>query len=187
MSALAKWILKAFGWQLVGELPKLEKYVIIVAPHTSNWDFFIFVMVKFAFQIKVVFIGKHTIFVGPFDWILRRLGGLPVNRSGTNNVVDQIVNEFNHRDKMIFALSPEGTRSYRTHWKSGFYHIARKANVPVLTAFLDTKTRKLGWGPVFELSDDKNQDLKKFAEFYSDKIGIRPEKASKIIFNNPSS
>ena len=185
MSVLAKWILRAFGWRLVGELPKVKKYVIIVAPHTSNWDFFIFVMVKFAFRIKVVFIGKHTIFVGPFDWILRSLGGLPVNRDGAHNVVGQIVNEFENRNEMIFVLSPEGTRSYREHWKSGFYHIARKANVPVLTAFLDTNTKNLGWGPVFEMSDDKNADLKKIAEFYSDKIAIRPEKSSKIVFNDP--
>jgi len=183
LSGLSKWILKNFGWQLVGELPKIKKYVVIIGPHTSNWDFLIFVLVKFAYKINVVFIGKHTIFVGPFDWILRRLGGLPVNRESSHHVVDQIVDEFNKRDSMIFGLSPEGTRRYRNHWKSGFYHIARKANVPVLTAFLDTKTMTLGWGPVFELTDDKHADLKKIAVFYSDKIGIKPEKFSKIVFS----
>ena len=110
------------------------------------------------------------------------MGGLPVNRSRAHNVVDTIVDEFNKRDEMIFGLSPEGTRSYLDHWKSGFYHIARKANVPVQTAFLDAPSKTLGWGPLFEVTADKNADLARIASFYSDKRGIRPEKFSKIVF-----
>lgn len=184
MSAIAAFILKFFGWRLVGELPALKKFVIIIGPHTSNWDFFIFLLVKFHFRIKVVFIGKHTIFKGPIGWALRKIGGIPVERSSAHNVVDQIVEEFSIRDEMIFALSPEGTRSYLDHWKSGFYHIAYKANVPVQTAYLDVPSKKIGWGPLFYLSDDRHEDLKKIADFYSDKKGFKPEKFSKIIFKS---
>ncbi len=174
------------GWRLVGELPELKKYVVIIGPHTSNWDFFIFVLVKMVYQLDVMFIGKHTIFIGPFGWALRKLGGIPVDRSSPHNVVDQIVNEFNTRDRMIFGLSPEGTRSYLDHWKSGFYHIAIKAKVPVQTAFLDIDTHTLGWGPLFYLTGDKDKDLEKIASFYKDKKGIKPEKFSKIIFKKES-
>ena len=120
------------GWQIT---QRKKNILLLLDPITSNWDFFIFLLVKFACKIKVVFIGKHTIFVWPFNWILRKIGGIPVERTSTNNIVDQIVAEFNTRDNMIFALSPEGTRSYLNHWKSGFYHIARKANIPVQAAF----------------------------------------------------
>lgn len=187
MSAIARFILICFGWKIVGRLPNEKKYVIIVAPHTSNWDFFIFVLIKMVFKLKVVFIGKHTIFIGPIGWVLRRMGGLPVNRSGAHNVVDTIVDEFRKRDEMIFALSPEGTRSYLPYWKSGFYHIARKANVPVQTAFLNTTNKTIGWGPMFHLTDDKDADLEILKEFYIDKRGFKPENLSKIIFKKSQS
>lgn len=184
MSAIAAFILRIFGWQLVGELPPIKKYIIIIGPHTSNWDFFIFILVKFRFRIKVVFIGKHSIFIGPIGWALRKIGGIPVERSSAHNVVDKIVEEFLARDAMIFALSPEGTRSYLDHWKSGFYHIARKANVPVQTAFLDVRSKQIGWGPMFYMTDDRHEDLIKIAGFYSDKQGFKPEKFSKIVFKS---
>jgi len=184
LSKLSLWILHLFGWKLEGELPKLEKYVIIIGPHTSNWDFFIFLLVKFHYRLNIVFIGKHTIFIGPIGWVLRRLGGLPVNRSSSHNVVDQIVDEFNRRKQMVFGLSPEGTRSYLDHWKSGFYHIALKAKVPVQSAFLDIISHRIGWGPLFYLTGDKDKDLENIARFYRDKKGIRPEKFSKIVFKH---
>lgn len=182
MSSIATWLLQLFGWSLVGELPANKKYVIIIAPHTSNWDFVVFILVKMVFRLKAVFIGKHTIFVGPFGWVLRKLGGIPVNRSSAHNVVDTIVYEFEKRDEMVFALSPEGTRSYLDHWKSGFYHIARKADVPVQIVYLNAGDKTLGLGPLLTMTEDKNSDLKKIAKFYADKQGIKPEKFSKIIF-----
>jgi 1-acyl-sn-glycerol-3-phosphate acyltransferase len=181
---LAKLLIKWLGWTLVGQMPIEKKVVAIVAPHTSNWDFFICVLVKFALKIDLVFIGKHTIFIGPVGWLLRKMGGLPVDRSSAHNVVDTIVDEFNKRDQMIFALSPEGTRSYLPHWKSGFYYIARKANVPVQIFFLDAKSKTLGWGPLIHLTDDKDADLARIKEFYRDKQGFKPEKFSEIVFRS---
>lgn len=179
---LSRKVLNIFGWTIVGELPKTKKYVAIVAPHTSNWDFPIFVLMKFALRMKVNFIGKHTIFVGPFGWFLKSMGGIPVNRSSRNNVVDQIVDNFKQREEMIFALSPEGTRSFKDHWKSGFYHIAMKADVPVQFCFLDKTTKTLGFGPMIKLSGEEAIDLETIRVFYKDKKGIRPELLSTIQF-----
>lgn len=184
MSGFSKGILKLFGWTLEGEPPSLKKYVIIIAPHTSNWDFFIFLLVKSVFKLQVVFIGKHTIFVGPFGWLLRKIGGLPVERSNSHNVVEQIADEFKRRQHMIFALSPEGTRSYKDHWKSGFYHIAKKAKVPIQTAFLNATDKTLGWGPLMDSSLSEDDLLKKLALFYEDKKGIRSSNFSQIKFHS---
>ena len=172
------------GWTIVGQPPETKKYVAIVAPHTSNWDFFIFICMKFALRLKVNFIGKHTIFVGPIGWALRRLGGIPVNRTANNNVVDQIVDSFKQRDNMIFALSPEGTRSYKDHWKSGFYHIALKADVPVQFCYLDKSTKSVGFGPMIQLTGDKNKDLETIKAFFQDKKGIKPDLFSDIRFRD---
>jgi len=184
LSSVAKIIFFILGWKIVGNLPDQKKFVVIIAPHTSNWDFFMFILVKFACNIKVCFIGKHTIFIGPIGWLLKKLGGIPVERSSSHNVVDTIVNEFSKRESMIFALSPEGTRSYLDHWKSGFYHIARKANVPVVTAFLDTRTKTIGWGPSFIMTDDKHQDLDKIRLFFDGKQGFKPHRYSQVRFLN---
>jgi len=181
---LSRFILKLFGWRFIGEPPEQKKYVVIIGPHTSNWDFVIFLLVKMTYQLKVVFIGKHTIFIWPFSLFLKKIGGIPVERSSKHNVVDAIAEEFSKRDEMVFALSPEGTRSYLDHWKSGFYFIARKARVPVQCAFLDAPTKTLGWGPIFNLSDDKDADLKRIESFYADKRGFKPEKFSKIVFKD---
>ena len=184
LSAISRRILKLMGWTLVGDYPQEKKFVGIVAPHTSNWDFFFFLLVKWAFKIKVVFIGKHTLFVGPIGWALRKIGGLPIDRRSPHNTVDMIVEEFNKRDKMIFGLSPEGTRSYLDHWKSGFYHIALKAKVPIKMAYIDTTTKTIGWGPKFYPSGDKIKDLELIRNFFSDKKGFKPEKFSKIVFKD---
>jgi len=182
ISWLSRNILALFGWTIVGKLPETKKYVAIVAPHTSNWDFFIFVLMKFGLKLRVNFIGKHTIFIGPIGWFLKAMGGIPVNRSSNNNVVDLIVEKFAEREEMIFALSPEGTRSFKDHWKSGFYHIAIKAKVPVQLCYLDKTTKSVGFGPMIELSGDKDKDLEVIKNFFQNKKGIRPELLSTIRF-----
>ncbi len=137
---------------------------------------------KFSFKLRVNFFGKHTIFVGPIGWLLRKMGGIPVNRSAAHNIVEQIVNTFEQNDSLIFALSPEGTRGYRDHWKSGFYHIALNAKVPVQICFLDMKKREVGFGPLIELSGNEQEDLQQLIAFFQDKQGVRPECFSRIAF-----
>ena len=175
-------ILKWRGWTIKGKQPELKKYVIIAAPHTSNWDFFIFLTLKWALKLRVNFIGKHTLFVGPIGWFLRKIGGRPVNRTQSKNLVDAIVDLFNTSDEFIFALAPEGTRSYKDHWKSGFYYIALKANVPIQICFLDTSNKHIGFGPLLEPSGDLQSDQKVLEEFYKNIKGIKPELFSKITF-----
>lgn len=180
LATISGWILSACGWRILGSPPNLKKYVVIIAPHTSNWDFFIFLLLKFYFRLKVRFIGKHTVFIGPFGWYLKKIGGIPIDRKKGGNVVQTIVDEFERSEQMVFALSPEGTRSYKDHWKTGFYFIAVQARVPLQPCFLDCKTKTLGFADVMQLTGDIDQDFVRLREIFADKQGVRPELFSKI-------
>ncbi|WP_228638543.1 lysophospholipid acyltransferase family protein [Kangiella koreensis] len=177
-----KALLRLLGWRLVGQLPKDKKYVVIFAPHTSNWDFVLMLMVRFCFKMKIGYLGKHTLFKPPFGWFFRMFGGIPVERSSANNVVDQVAAIIKEREEIQFALAPEGTRSYKPYWKSGFYHIALKAEVPILMTFLNSKTKEIGIGDLLRPSGNQEQDLDVIRAFYKDKAGIRPELTSDIRF-----
>jgi len=177
------WVLKWFGWKLVGSGPQLKKYILIFAPHTSNWDVALLFFVRFALGIKPRFIGKHTLFWPPLSWLFRSLGGEPVNRSKATNVVSEVARLFNERDEFIFALSPEGTRSKKPYWKSGFYRIAEAADVPIVLAFMDTRTKEVGIGPILYPSGDIEKDFQWIKAFYQDKKGFRPELLSDIRVN----
>lgn len=114
-------ILKLTGWTVVGAFPDCSKFVAAVAPHTSNWDFVIAIGVKLKLGIKIQFLGKHSIFVGPLGWLLRRMGGIPVERSAAHGMVEQISARFSQQDALILGIAPEGTRKYSPKWKSGFF------------------------------------------------------------------
>lgn len=182
MRYIMKALLRLLGWRLVGQLPKDKKYVIIFAPHTSNWDFVLMLMVRFCFKMKIGYLGKHTLFKPPFGWFFRMFGGIPVERSSANNVVDQVASIIKEKEEIQFALAPEGTRSYKPYWKSGFYHIALRAEVPIVMAFLNSKTREIGIGDLLRPSGNQEQDLDVIRAFYKDKVGIRPELTSDIRF-----
>ncbi|MEE4246545.1 MAG: lysophospholipid acyltransferase family protein [Kangiellaceae bacterium] len=181
MRKLALLILKLLGWTLVGEPPKAPKYVLIFAPHTSNWDFFLMMLVRSALNIKPNFIGKHTLFVWPpVSWFMRSIGGEPVDRTKASNIVEQVVNNFKTRPDYKFALSPEGTRSKKDHWKSGFYRIAVNAGVPIQLIYLHRPTKECGFGPLFQPTGDIDKDFEYLRNFYQDKKGFRPELLSDI-------
>lgn len=182
MRYIMKLILRLLGWKLVGQLPDEKKYVVIFAPHTSNWDFVLMLMVRFCFKMKIAYLGKHTLFKPPFGWFFRMFGGIPVERNSANKVVDQVAEIIKQREEIQFALAPEGTRSYKPYWKSGFYHIALKAEVPILMTFLNSKTKEIGLGELLYPCGNQEQDLGKIRAFYKDKAGIRPELASDIRF-----
>lgn len=177
---MMKGLLRLCGWKLVGEFPSHQKQLVIFAPHTSNWDFVYMMMARFCFNMKPAFLGKHTLFKAPYGWFFRILGGIPVNRSSSHNVVDQIVNVVDARDEVALVIAPEGTRSKTDRWKSGFYHIASKAKLPITLAFLDTASKTLGFGGSFELSGDMDKDMETIRKFYHDKVGIKAELASDI-------
>ncbi len=157
-----------------------KKAVLIFAPHTSNWDFVTMIMAKFAYGVKVRYLGKHTLFTRPFGWFFRALGGLPVARHNNSDIVGQVVQLIEDSDQIFLALSPEGTRSFTPFWKTGFYLIAQRAQIPIVMFYLDTKTRTIGFGDLYHISGDINADMAKFRAYYADKEGYNPEKASLV-------
>lgn len=172
---LGKGLLKATGWTLVGEVPKAEKYVLVCAHHTSNWDFVWFLSAAWAFDTKINWLGKHTLFENPFGGLLKATGGVPVNRDSPQNLVDQLADRFSDASELHLGIPPSGTRSYRDHWKSGFYRIAMKANVPVVLGILDFKTKQTGFGDEFYLTGDMKADMDRIRAFYADMGGKFPE------------
>ena len=177
---LAKMLLKLFGWRAEGSLADTPKCVLIVAPHTSNWDFLVMLALAIALRIKATWMGKHTLFRAPFGWIMRRLGGLPIDRSARNNVVEQAIESFRRRDRMVLAILPEGTRKRTPYWKSGFYHIALGAKVPIALGFADYRRKVGGIGRVFVPSGDVDADMALIRDFYSSITGKRPEQFGEI-------
>lgn len=164
------------GWKVVGEVPNIPKFVAIAAPHTSNWDFPIFMSVVGVLRLRVRFLGKHTLFKGPIGWLFYWLGGIPVEREGNDvaDVVKRAAEAFASRDELILGLAPEGTRSKVSKWKSGFYRIAVAADVPIVLAFVDSKKREVGIGPVFMPTGDMAADMAKIQAFYAEKAGLKP-------------
>ena len=154
MRAFGRGLLRLLGWHVEGEIPNLPKFVIAVAPHTSNWDFVVGMATMFALDLRLSFIGKHTLFEGPFAGLFRWMGGIPVDRSTHHGLVADSVRAFETVDRRILALAPQGTRSPVAHFKSGFLHIARGAGVPVLLAALDYGTRTVRMGPLIVPGED---------------------------------
>ena len=150
-----------------GEIPDEPKLVVSVAPHTSNWDFVAGMGAMFALDLRLDFLGKHTIFRPPFGALFRWMGGIPVDRSSPHGVVGDAVRAFAAKERLILAIAPEGTRKRVEHFKSGFLHIAREANVPLLLAAFDWRARCVRLGPLFERSDDADADLARVEAFYA--------------------
>jgi 1-acyl-sn-glycerol-3-phosphate acyltransferase len=173
---LAIIYLKMIGWRREGSLPDIPKYVIIVAPHTSNWDFPIGLAFAFDLKLKGYWLGKDSMFRWPFHGFFRWLGGIPIDRSRSSDVVAQIVKLFNERAKLTMVVAPEGTRKKVTYWKSGFYHIARGAEVPVVLAFIDYLKKAGGIGPVFKPTGNIETDMEFIRSFYEKVTGRYPEK-----------
>ena len=174
--ALSIVFLKLAGWRRVGCVPDLPKYVMIGAHHTSNWDAPISVAILFSFRIKAYWLMKNTAFRWPFRGLLLWLGAIPVDRTKSADVVSQMTGEMKKRAEMVLLLAPEGTRKKVTRWKSGFYHIARGAGVPVVLAFLDYRQKEGGLGPVFRPTGNFEADMGEILRFYSTVTGKRPER-----------
>jgi 1-acyl-sn-glycerol-3-phosphate acyltransferase len=154
LRALGRGIHALMGWRIVGEVPDLPKLVIAVAPHTSNWDFVVGAAAMFALDLRLTFIGKHTLFVGPFGWILRRMGGIPVDRSVPHGMVHQTIAAFAREPALVLAIAPEGTRRRVERFRTGFLHIAHGAGVPVVLAALDYESRCVRLGPSLDIGPD---------------------------------
>ncbi|HEY5776231.1 MAG TPA: lysophospholipid acyltransferase family protein [Xanthomonadales bacterium] len=180
LARLSNWVLRKLGWTLDAELPPLDKYIIIAAPHTSNWDFPLGILAAKALRLNVYWMGKHSLFRWPYGWLFRALGGIPIRRDGGQNYIQQMADLFKRSERMILALAPEGTRSRTDHWKTGFHAIARAAKVPILMGYLDHGNKQVGLGGLFYPSDDIESDFSLIREFYADRRGKNPEKESLI-------
>ena len=173
--ALATLTLRLTGWKDTGiEPPADGKYVLIAAPHTSNWDLFFMLVFAAAHDVQLSWLGKHTLFSGLQGRLLRVLGGVPIDRRTKNNVVEQLAEEFASRDRLSLAIPPEGTRSYRDHWKSGFFYIAEAANVPIVLTFLDYGTKQGGFGPALDPSLGPDAVMQQIRDFYKGMRGRIP-------------
>ena len=166
------------GWTISGTLPPDRKFVIMGACHTSNWDFLVFLGAVHAIGRKVHFIGKHSLFRWPLGSFMRALGGVPVDRSAPQDLVSQVVAEFDAHDEFILVVAPEGTRSRTTDWKTGFYQIALKAGVPILAAGPDFPTRRGVFGPVIHPTGNYAEDMKPAFAFFRTITPRHPERAA---------
>jgi len=177
MKGIARFILfSIFGWKLENDFPQdIKKYIVIAAPHTSWMDFPVAILSRMASGIMINFIGKNSLFNGPFGFFFRGLGGTPVDRSQNNNLVDAIVQIFNSKEEFRLGLSPEGTRKKVDTWKTGFYYIAKGANVPIVMATLDFENKKIKISDPYYTTEDKEKDFKLFYAFYKNVKGKNPE------------
>jgi 1-acyl-sn-glycerol-3-phosphate acyltransferase len=176
----ARWLLRLAGWQLEGARPEFERYVLIAAPHTSNWDFPLMMAFAAAFDIKINWLAKHNLFFPPVGWIMRAMGGMPIVRHQNKNVVDGMVAAFSETSSLVLVVPTEGTRERTEYWKSGFYHIARQAGVPIVPSFLDFGRKRGGFGPALEVTHDVVADMQYFRDFYRGMEGKFPDQFGPI-------
>jgi 1-acyl-sn-glycerol-3-phosphate acyltransferase len=164
-------ILRLGGWRLVGEFPNLDKLIIIAAPHSSGMDAVWGLAAKIAMGLRITIMAKKELFWFPLGPFLRLFGAIPVDRSAKLGVVGAVTERFATQERMWYVLAPEGTRKQVTKWKSGFWHIARAANVPVQCAYFHYPDKTIGLGPVFEMTADLEADMARVREFYRPWVG----------------
>ena len=172
---LARRFLRLTGWALETGVPAGPRYVLIAAPHTSNWDFVYFLALAWSADVDLHWMGKSSLFFGPLGPLFRALGGIPIRRDRRSNVVAATVEAFRERERLIITIPPEGTRGRRETWKSGFWHIARLAGVPIVPGYLDFARKLGGLGPALDASNDVRADMDRIRAFYADKAGLYPE------------
>ena len=173
------WIARLFiavtGWSVIGGFPTDKKFVLIGAPHTSNWDFFLGLSTIFIFRVKARWLAKDAIFLWPLSVLLRALGGIAINRQHPHGVVGQMVNLLMHSDREVILLAPSGTRKKMPNWRSGFYHIALQANVPIVCGSVDFKQKQVHIGLSLLPTGDVKKDMDCIRNYYKDVHAKYPE------------
>jgi 1-acyl-sn-glycerol-3-phosphate acyltransferase len=168
-------ILKLFGWKIDPHAPNVKKCVVVMGPHTSNWDFIIGRSVFAKYNVNGRYLIKKELFWGPFGWFLKAIGGIPVDRKKGSNVTEQAVKYFKNNDKMFMIFTPEGTRSYNPNWKKGFYYIAQKAKVPIYIGYMDYERKIGGFYGEFKPTGDADKDIVAIKAILSNYKGKHPE------------
>ncbi len=185
--SFARALLKLAGWRIEMQDPGTSRYVVIGYPHTSNWDFMVTLLFMLAEGVPIRLIGKASLFRGPVGVIMRALNAIPVDRSKRNNLVDQVAELFAQHEALIIGISPEGTRRKSPRWRTGFYYMALKAQVPIVLAFLDYGNKVCGFGPSFMPTGDIEADFAFIREFYSGITGKNPDQQGDIVLQAPPS
>lgn len=170
-------ILAMIGWRAIGKPLTEQRFVLIGAPHTSNWDFPLMLMVVLKLRLKLNWMGKNSLFRIPFGGFMRWLGGIPIDRSQHHGVVDHVVKQYHQNPQLVVLVPPEGTRKHVKDWKTGFYHIANNAGVPILMGYLDVTKKEAGLADFFFPTGNVDDDIRAIRAFYADKKGFRPENA----------
>ena len=177
---IARLGLKLSGWTIEGQKPRTPKYVLVAAPHTSNWDFFYGIAISLCTGVECYWMGKSSLFWGPLGVIMRWMGGIPVDRTKPNSLVRQTVCAFKGNKQLRLVVCPEGTRARGNRWRTGFYHVAKNANVPIVLGYLDFKRKAGGYGPTIKPSDNMEKDLCEIQAFYEDVCGKFPDRFSPV-------
>jgi 1-acyl-sn-glycerol-3-phosphate acyltransferase len=172
---LARWFLRLARWEPEGSRPEMRRFVLIAAPHTSNWDLAYLLALATIFDVRISWMGKDVLFRPPLGWLMYRVGGIPVVRSRRSNMVTAVAKLFAETEDLALVVPAEGTRGYVDHWKSGFYHIARTAGVPIVMGYLDYARRRGGFGPALHPTGDVRADMDQIRAFYADKVGKYPD------------
>ncbi len=173
---ISRVMLKIIRWRVIGSLPEEQrKYVLIVAPHTSNWDFILFIFTVSVLRLQPSVLIKSSLFIDPLGWFLRYCGAIPVNRTQANSLVDYITGIYTERDEFVLIITPEGTRSANPNWKRGFHHVATKAEVPILVVSVDSTKRVIAIEGLMEPSDDVAADMLKLKQLFDSKSGLKPK------------
>ena len=173
----ARILMRLFGWNIDGTLPDIPKYVLIGAPHTSNWDFILFLGLMFSLRVDARYMAKASLFQFPIGWFFYYSGGYPVDRKKSTGLVEQMVNAVKKEDKFILTIAPEGTRHYVSDWKRGFYHIAKGAGIPIVMAQVDGKHKTVHiLKEPFHPTDDIEADMKAIKGNFEGVVGINPRR-----------
>ena len=172
---------RVFGWDTEGDAPQVAKGVLIAAPHTTNWDLPHMLAASLVYRYRISWLGKHTLFRPPWGWFMRFLGGVPIDRSSPQGMVQSAADQLKSASQLVLAIPPSGSRSRRDHWKSGFYWIAYEAQVPVVCGYLDYRRKRAGLGYSFVPTGDVKADMEKVRAFYADIRGKFPENETPIL------
>ncbi len=184
MHRLAALVLRLLGWQSVYTPPPGPKSVVLVYPHTSNWDFPLGVLFKAKHRVSINWAGKDTLFRWPLKGLLLWLGGVPINRRERSGTIRQLVDAFGRSESVCMCITPEGTRAHVDHWKTGFYQLALAVDAPLGLGFIDYGRKRIGIERWVRLSGDEARDLALFRDYYADKTGHYPENAGAIRFRD---
>jgi 1-acyl-sn-glycerol-3-phosphate acyltransferase len=169
---LSNWILKKMGWKVLGEVPDIQKFIAILFPHTSNWDFIIGRLFFYAVGRSPKFLMKKELFIFPLGFILKKMGGIPVDRNNKTNITEELVTTFQLHKGFILTITPEGTRSKVTEWKKGFYNISKSANVPIIPAYFDYSRKIIGIGDAHFAEATFEEEMDRLKLFYK---GVQPK------------